>query len=316
MTLSEIREMARRLSRVTSTKASDDVVDEYIGMALRDLSINVGGFYTEKYVKVTPSFDLSSLIAVGIAINGGEAADCELADTDYQNLSGSEAAAVMQTALRSELSDVDMTVTYSEATWSFTIGIPDATSIEITEPDDDHYISGIPTILGTTGSQTGESWTGATPEYANNELDLPTDYVDVIYILWDDLPLKKIPFSTTKYPATGTPAYYATIYGTIRLYPTPTEQGRCYMAYMEVPDVPSSDDASPAIPQQAHTALVYYAASKLSEEVFDTERAGRYWSHYMTDVNKVRAQIANINSESRTLDDESPFKHFRSNYVT
>lgn len=314
MTLSEIRDTSRRLSRIKPTAASDEVVDRYINIGLKALATSVGGFYSERYIAIRPTFDISPIMAVDISIDEAEPITVALHDRDMNNLSGADVATLLQARLSEVFEDETITVFYDEALWAFNVTIDDATTISIEPPSSENYLDGTRFIFGTSGEQEGDTWIGETPKFSNAELAIPTDFVDVVYVTWEGKQLQKIPFQDIQNKQYGIPAFYAIIYDSIKLYPIPEKQGTCYMAYMAIPPLLVADTDTPQFPASAHIALASYAASKLSEEAFDSERASRYYNQFMVEVNKLRAEISNMNSETFTLGIENEFRAFRRNY--
>lgn len=316
MTLSQVRRWAREYSRVPSMKVSDTLVDQLINDGQKRFSQRIGGLHSETFLTVAPSFDLSPLMAVSISISGAAASDVTLVSAAAVNQSGPEAAAAIQAYWRTALADDDLEVSFDADEWLFTVTVPGATSISIDSPSAaKQYVDGTEKVFSGTASQSGETWSGSFLPYCAKEVTLPERFVDVTYINYDGRLLIKRPYIRTAFDYSGDPRYYAISGQRIRLWPNPTSQGRCYVVYKAIPSDLSADDDESELPDEYHMALAYYAASKLSEGAFDSERASRFFNQFRDLVREARSQLANRNAEWMS-EDENIFDSFRRNYVT
>jgi hypothetical protein len=78
----------------------------------------------------------------------------------------------------------------------------------------------------------------------------------------------------------GTSVYYITGDSKIAFYPTPSTGTEVTIHYVPRPAVMSSDSTSPDVDKQYHDALVYYAASKISEMTKSFDQAGYFQAQW------------------------------------
>jgi hypothetical protein len=94
----------------------------------------------------------------------------------------------------------------------------------------------------------------------------------------------------------GTPSRYFLSAGKIlfdRRCPSPSLT--CRMIYDRFPRELESDTDVPELPEKAHLALVYLAASKLSEENFEYDEATRSLANYRNEIQRYTIDEANAN---------------------
>ena len=67
------------------------------------------------------------------------------------------------------------------------------------------------------------------------------------------------------------------------------------LIYDRFPKDLALDTDSPELPEKAHLALVYLAASKLSEENFEYDEASRNLANYRNEIQRYNIDQANAN---------------------
>jgi hypothetical protein len=94
----------------------------------------------------------------------------------------------------------------------------------------------------------------------------------------------------------GTPARFFVSAGKILFDRKVSSPGlTCRMVYDRFPQELSEDTDVPELPEKAHLALVYLAASKLSEENFEYDEATRSLANYRNEIQRHTIDEANAN---------------------
>jgi hypothetical protein len=236
MTLAQAITKARELSRTSTTK-TDTTVMGWVNEALIQFSKDIHVQQKEAYPTISPRFDIATNMAIRITITGGTNAlvvtDVVICATSANDQTGTQVATALQTALRAAIGvGANLTVTWSTTTWLFTVNAVNSTVIVIEEPSAIIYDDAT-TLLGLNDTGT-TSIIGSMPEDCTVEVDLPTDFLEILSVEWDDIPLTPCewPESPERF---GTPSYYS-IYGKkIRLDPSPDHQGKFFIRYKYIP---------------------------------------------------------------------------------
>lgn len=131
----------------------------------------------------------------------------------------------------------------------------------------------------------------------DEESDLPADFTEIMYVLWNDDLLQKGSWEGMYDRDSGTPTKYAIVGRRLRLNPIPSANGTVNIFYYGIPVDLTAVSETPGIPVEHHFALADYVASKMSEEMFDSERANRYYNQFKLLVRNAHAELANRNPE-------------------
>jgi hypothetical protein len=244
MTLAEATERVRRLSRTSSSGASDTVIMQRINDAMSEFAKSVHGLAKEDYISVTPRFDIQTDMAIRVTIVGGynvhAAVDVPLCTVDATDQTGTQVATALQATLRTAINSGGggptlATVVWSTTEWKFTVSGINSTSITI-EPPTGIIYSDATGLLGLAGTGT-ITFVGEIPKDCTCEATLPTDFLQIIgNPEWDGNPLYPAPYDLFISPnAIGTPQMWSIRGDRIRFYPGPDSQGICRIAYKYVP---------------------------------------------------------------------------------
>jgi len=299
---------AERRARVsggalTLTVASE-VTREYINKGVMEFAKAVNGIPKEAYLTLSPRFDSPANFAIRLTITGGGNAYavgdvCTTATVARNDVTGATMAVILKEALSAN-AFLSCTVTWSLASWVFTINPQDAltTAIEIEPPTSFQYINHCPMLFNTEGTQASAIWVGEIPLDCTVETDLPDDFLEIEFVEWDGSKLGPAPYDLFISPSgNGTPNCYTVKGRKIRLAPAPISQKSFHIRYRHMPDdleVDGTDDAVDCpLPLECHWAPIYYASALLAEEQLDEETAKREMGMFWDEVNKYRLRLAN-----------------------
>ena len=314
MTTSEIREQARRMSRVDTNGIPDSHVNDLINDAMEQLAKDVYGFPAEDYLTVTPKFDTRKNYALKVTITGGTNAlaetDVEITGTNRTDTAGATVATDLQTRARADVgSGANLTVSWDSNAWAFTFNTIDGTRLQIDSPASNVYIDACPLLFGESGideTEAAASYTGGFPEDCTVEVDMPSDFQNIEYVEWDDIPLTRMPGKWAFSPETsGTPTHYYVRGKKLRLWPVPTEQKKLHVVYKEYPTaITSFDTQMPStVPSECHKAIAYWVAHEMLGEEFQEDKADRYYGKYWRERNKY---VVNYANQQTKMDEEAP----------
>lgn len=245
MTISRVRDQVRRYSRVSSSQASDEEVNNHIQQSIYDFCEDIGGLPLEAYLSISAKFDTETHFAVHIKIveSGSTVTDEDVVITSTQRsgATGATVASDLQTAIRAMTGAVGTeTVTWSP--FYFTIDFKQGAtasgdSITISEPTTTTYADARG-LLGLSSYTTSSTViTSSYPQDCTVESDLPTGAISIQNVEWDYYPLKEGPDSYFQSPESyGSPRFYNVRGSVIRLFPTPDEQEVFRIEYKGRPD--------------------------------------------------------------------------------
>lgn len=301
--LSQLIDRARRLARVTSNSVSDENVKDLINEGLREFGKEVQGLWSQEYITVVPKFNARTNWYYYIASDSASTsvAIC----TDSINMAtGSTVAASLTTALQNEGGNwATASIVWDSDQWAFVAIVPSSTYIEIAPPSADTYVDASEKIWGSSATQTSASFLGTFPEDCTVEASLPAGFLNLIHAEWNQTPLEPAPsslFVSPEYQGTD-PAYYSVYNKNIRIYPTPTVQKLFEIWYKKLPtefgEASSSVSASISLDQEYELAPVYYAASVMAEENFESKIADRYYGRFLLQCRRYTQQFANQNPQ-------------------
>jgi len=318
--------LAQRLSRTSANAQStasvdgagstyvSDVTLRYVGMGVEEFA-KEGRLSKQEFVTVTPKFWGRTNWYTKITIESSSLAsgDNTLAATnvpvvsaDANGITGASMAAYIASNLNAAIGTGSMTVTWSDDTWKFTIAEDTAsnlTSISINPPSVDNYIDGTEKTFGRSGTDTGTSWTSNIPEDCTLETDLPSDFLEMEHVDYDDHILYQAPFDLFMSPETNSSwvEYYAIRDQKLYLTPTPNDRRMLKIRYRYTPTTATisgtQNTATCSLPTENHMAPVYYAAGMILRETFEPEEAEKMFGLYYDQVRKYRIRQANQNSK-------------------
>lgn len=305
MTYGQIAEKARRYSRMSESGVNDADVYALISDSTEQFGLDVHGLPLEDYPSIEATFDLYDNMAFHLTITGGANAvdsDVVVTDTNTNDMTGTEAAAELQSQIRAAGAS---TVTVSWSPYAFTVDSLDGTAISITEPSDSSsYSDATDLLFGGPASVAASSVTGGFPTGCTVECDLSADVVTIQQVFWDGYPLQQAPEVYFVEPRTqGTPAYYHIKGKKLRLYPAPGEQKRLVVRYKGIPTPTSVGDLNGStsvdlVPNEYHMALCYFAASHLAAMNYEMKISDRYRYLYQKEVFKYISRYNNRITET------------------
>lgn len=308
MTIADQITFAKRLARTTSNALTITHTDEaarfYVNQGVEEFCKNTHGLSKEDYLTVTPKFDTKTNFAIRLTIVGGgnalAATDVEITATDRTDESGTTVASDLQTAIQAAGAGT-ATVAWSTTEWKFTIDAgAGTTSITIGAPTTITYVDASKLLFGSTGTSSSTTYVGSFPEDSTLEVDLPTDFLEMEFVEWDQNKLTVAPFDIFMSPELfGDPVYYYIKDKKMRLSPVPNEQELLHIRYKHIPApatlTGSSDSTTCSLNAEDHMAPVYYAAAKIAEENFEYQVANRHMANFFDQVTKYSTRNNNQN---------------------
>ena len=316
MTLTNVRDRARRLSRTDSTFASNAEVDSWINQGKDEMSQMVGGFRKEEYLTLAARFDTEQNFAVRVTITGGTENDMSATDvaiTAHQRVdtTGTQVASDFQAALQDLPAITTATVVYSTTTYKFTVDGKDATDIKFEAPSGSNYVDAT-SLLGLSGSSGASTFVSGIPQDCFVETDLASTWEQIDRAEWDQYVLIRGNWdSAMSVEQQGDPAFFAVSDNMrIRVWPSPNSQKLFHVAGRGTPaDITSGISFLPA---QYHNALAYYAASQIASENHEFQISDRLFLSFLSIVKRYKA--ARIRGDSRMGDEQIEYSGRRIGY--
>jgi hypothetical protein len=301
MTLSQMTSRVRYLARVSSSSHDDTELMYRINDGMTEFAKDIHGLDKEGYVTIQPKFDSRTNWGLNMSGNGGDTTFA-VTSTDRDDATGGTIASDLQTSIQAATTAwSSATVTWSTTDWTFAITVPSATTVTISSPvDNKNYLSAVEYLLGTGNTQATTTWTSSLPEDCTVEADLPSDYVAMHYVEWDNREMYQAGFDLFASPGyTGNPMYWHVRNRKLRLYPNPARQKMLKIWYKATPAdfVDAATQASVAcpLPDIYHIAPCYWAAAQLAEEGFEGNIADRMQRRYADQVRKYTLEYSNEN---------------------
>ncbi len=315
MTLTNVRDRARRLSRTDSTFASNAEVDSWINQGKDEMSQMVGGFRKEEYLTLAARFDTEQNFAVRVTITGGTNATSatDVAITGHQRVdtTGTQVATDFQTTLRALGTISNLTVAYSTTTYKFTVDSINGTDIKFEAPSGSNYVDAT-SLLGLSGSSGAQTFVSGIPQDCFVETDLASTWEQIDRAEWDQYVLIRGNWdSAMSVEQQGDPAFFAVSDNMrIRVWPSPNSQKLFHVAGRGTPaDITSSISF---LPSQYHNALAYYAASQIASENHEFQISDRLFLSFLSIVKRYKA--ARIRGDSRMGDEQIEYSGRRIGY--
>ena len=325
MTVANQITFSRRLSRTSANALTendtDDVVRQYINVGVDEFA-KQGRLSKQNFVTVTPTFwgrtnwyakveitDASNPLALS-------ATNVALVQADVGPIGGSTMATHIASGINAAIDTYwgsgtgSFSVSWSDETWQFTLGADTAstvTAISIEQPSVDNFIDGTEKTFGKTGTETDSDgdleWTSNFPEDCTLESDLPSDFLEMEHVDYDDHLLYQAPFSIFMSPEVNSnwPEYYAIRDRKIYIAPTPNDRRMLKIRYRYLPDpvtlTGESDATECALPTENHMAPVYYAAGMILKENFEYNESNEMMGMYYNQVTTYRIRQNNQNAK-------------------
>ena len=302
---------AERLARVSpnavTLASTSDVTRTYLNEGFREFAKRVHGLSVQDRLAITPRFDIETNYAIKFQTQGSKNAlassNIYVASTSLSMASGSSVASYLQTAINAAVSaslgSGSITVNWSASSWQFYVSCgATATSVYFGSPSGDVTLVDASPVLGLAGTNATSTFTGALPEDCTLRASLPSGFLDILYVEYDNEPLAPAPFSNFMSPeSSGTPTHYAIQNKEIRLYPTPTEQKKFVIRYKgAIADISTDgtdDSTTCALPEEMHMAPVYYAAAMILEETHEPQQSIYFQQKFNAMVNDYKIRESN-----------------------
>ncbi len=241
MTLGQAIDKSRRLARVDVTGKLDSEVMDCINEAMKAFAKRAKHLIKNAYLDVVPLFDVNENMAINIAITGGTnaiaATDIAITAADALGISGTVLAGYLQAQIRAAIGvGANLTVSWSTTEWKFTIDSIDGTDITVSAPSAIIY-SDASQIIGISGTKIATSFQGGFPQDCTVVVSMPSDFVGLkCSPEWDGDELYESPVNIFTSPEVfGEPTRYYILGDTMKLYPSPTRQGRLHIIYKYFP---------------------------------------------------------------------------------
>lgn len=313
MTTAEQITYAKRLARqggaALTIDYTDDVPRRYVHMGVEEFCKHTHGISKEAYLKITPSFSIESDWYINLTIVGGAdaltATDIAVTASDLTDATGADTATALETAINAAIGAGGVSVAWSDTTWRFTI-TPTAgsTSVTVASPSIDYYIDGTLRLLGKTDTQTGTEWESGFPQDCTLKTSLPSDFLEMEHVNYDNHELFQAPFDAFMSPRTVStyPEYYAIRDRTLFITPTVDDRRVLKIRYRHIPahaTISGTNDSvsSCLLPVEVHMAPVYYAAGMLLKESFEEEESAKKLGMFFDLVNTYSSRQANQNTK-------------------
>lgn len=303
--------LAERLARVSpnavTLATASDVTRMYLNQGMLEFAKRAKGIPIEDRVAITPRFDIETNYAVKFQTLGSKNAIASttiyLTPTAMTGASGSSVASYLQamlnTAVVAGLGSGSITVNWSASSWQFYVACGStATSVYFGGVTNDNRAVSAEEMVGLDGTEATSTFTGALPTDCTMKASMPSGYLEMLYVEWDNEPLAPAPYVNFMSPeSTGTPTHYAVANKEMRLYPTPDEQGKCVIRYKGFPaeiSTDGTDDSTTcALPEETHMAPVYYAAAMILEETHEPQQSVYFQQKFNSLVTDYKIREAN-----------------------
>ena len=304
MLRSEVKSLARMLSRTDENGVSDANASILVDSAYQQVTKDIGGYQKVAHMQIAPKFYIGSDFRFRMTIAGtGDtlaAEDIQISSTELTEATGATVATALQTAIRTATGGVGTSVAWSTTEFYFTITTTNATAQTIEAPEDSVYYTDATGILfGSYDSVQDDTWVGGFPQDITMMADMPTDFHAISKVSWDDSELLPAPRDYFVTPnCSGTPCYYDIRNDHMFLYPSPTQQARFYIEYAGVPVTASTTDtATYDIPTRYQMLIVHYTAYLMLLTNHEYEKANQELAIYIREKNKVLINKYNQNTD-------------------
>ena len=318
MTRNAILSRARLLSRVDTVGVADADGYDLVNQSLRDFANDVNGIVKEEWLQIAALFWPETTMGISIAITGGTnaqaAADVAITAADADAQTGTEMAALLETAIRTLAGISTATVVWAD--FAFTIDSIDGTDITIAAPADTAtYEDATEMLFGGTGSSGAQTYVSDFPRDCTKRIAMPSDFRRVRHLEWDSDPLERRNLKFVQsIDQSGRPTFFSEGGSNDYLWldRAPTERKQMWMEYKATP-VALAADVAPDFEEDYHSALVWRTAELLCRTAFAEQLADARHKQYRQVVGEYIANFAGQNTRMRTDEDRrwDPVHHFR-----
>jgi hypothetical protein len=311
VTGAEVISRARVNSRVDVLGVTDAQALDMVNAAIIDFADEVSGIEKDEALQIEALFWVETTMAINIAITGEHttneqaAADVAVTAADADAQTGTEMAALLQTAIRTLDGISTATVVWSD--FAFTIDSIDGTDVTLAAVSDTTTYEDATAMLFGGGQVSGaQTLVGAFPRNCTKRVQLPTDFRDVKYLEWDEREMFKRSFAyIADAEGTGQPFYYALGADDDYLWldRSPDIRKLLLLTYMATPVALASDGETPDIEADYHTILSWRVTELLARQIQDFEVSDRAHVEFQKGCNHYRARYANRATGMRTARD-------------
>jgi len=296
---------ARRMARVKSSSHSNNTVGELINEGQRQFAIDVHGLWDEKYVQMVPKFNVDTNWYWRM-ITDAASATLQFATTAAYNVTGSTMAGYISSCVQAGF-DTDSSCTWDPSVWRFILICPTATTLQVAVATETAYVKNQVDKFFGTDTQATASFMGAFPKDCTVRASMPSGFMSMEHVEWDDDKVSPAPFELTISPDySGTnPRYYSINNKEIRLFPTPSSNRALRVFYKKMPDDfgtasatgSGSMSASCSLDREFQYAPIYWGAAQMADENGEPDRADRWLGRYQMETRKYTAQRSNQNPQ-------------------
>jgi len=302
MTRAELRAEVQRLGRM-GKNIGTTILNDWIYEAVKKLQDETLWLRKKIVYYVREYFTLNTNEGFNLQV-GSSAYDIALT-TAVTSINGEDLASYLYSEISAtgKFNSTSISVSYSTSSRKFTItASTGTTAIVISHPD---YSTSILydasyKLFGITDNKSSADTytiTGDEAPYCTSEYPLPSDFLSVKEVRYDD---KKYPLQPETFKSrdtgTGTPANYYIENGYLGITPQPTEGGKkIILDYYYLPSDFASDSAVHPFPETFNYAIIYYAVSVYKHYLHDDNGMMKYLALYEVEKEKIlsrkRAQL-------------------------
>jgi len=314
MTRAELRAEVQRLGRV-GKNVSTSILDDWIYEAVKKLQDETLWLSKKIVYYVREYFTLNTNEGFNLQV-GSSAYDIALT-TAVIDISGEDLASYLYSEISAtgKFNSTSIAVSYSTSSRKFTITADTGiAAIVISHPDYSTsilYDASYKLFGITDDASSADTYTitGDVAPYCTSEYPLPSDFLSVKEVRYDDknYPLQPEIFKDRD-TGTGTPSNYYIDNGYLGITPQPTEGGKkIELDYYYLPSDFASDSAVHPFPEIFNYAIIYYAISLYKDYLHDDNEMMKYLAKYEGEKRKImsrkRARLGggiNLFDRSRT----------------
>lgn len=277
MTRAALRSEVIRLGRVGSNVATS-VLDAWLYEAVKRLQDDVKWLEKTRHYYVREYFTIGTDEGFGVRLSAATGTQLVIGSTSHTNSAGATVAEKLSVALVAAATGSQ--VTWSTANWKFSIDISSnaSTGFYVGPPEYDStavYDASFK-LFGLTAetSNSDQTYTGSVAPHCTSEYPLPTDFMYVKEVRYDD---KSYPLKPTIYKsrddATGVPShYYIRNNAMLGLTPQPTTGGKIIkLDYYYIPADFAADSTVHPLHERFNYAIIWYAIYLYKSNQDDTQ---------------------------------------------
>jgi len=288
MTLEDQIIHVRSLSRTTESSHSHNVIGQWINEGQREFAKEAIGFWKDNYLSLDPKFDIKPNFYFKVTLATASASfPINASSSVFVDISGASVAAFIASSIQGTWAAA--TCNWSTADWRFTVEIPGESSIEVGSPEGTVLVDATDMFFGGGDTQTTATWLSSFPRDCTVKASLPTSFMSIEHVEWDNATCVAAPFDNFISPDyIGDPYYYAVKNKDLYLFPVPDEQKLLRVFYRAFPTDfgaasvtgSGSMSASSSLDAEVQMAPVFYAASMMAEQNFESKVADRMFARF------------------------------------